>query len=494
MIRQRVHEEPLFYTSEEIARSSACNSRYAQLMAAGIDWQDLAKPFHKAFNSRMGRPTDPAVYLKIFLVSYLENITYDTILANRICDSISIRKFLGYSLSETTPDHSTISHCRAVIAAKCSIEDVLSKVVKMCAAAGLVGDEVCAVDSSLVEAHASLSSLRSIETGKSVAEHLREVAEKNSLNMESETKEKKEKVKVSNEQFRSTTDSDARVAKKPSQPKDMYYKVTHVTERKNGIILAAEAECGDKGEVDAARSVVSRAKKNAARCGIKLTNLCADTGYDSADFDAYIEGLEMVPFINWSSAKTTKPDGFKKESFTYCKENNCYICPNGLLLRYEGFSKSVGLHMYKSSCSDCKNCPDRYKCIDGNGGVRHVSRHPHEESRDANIARCHTDTGRAIMRSRKHIVEPPFGHMKTYGGLQRINCRGKKKANMKVQMAAVAYDLIKLAKCLLNRPFKPSKVLQRVMHRVLDALWAACMVREHPTRLILTSAKVLSVR
>jgi hypothetical protein len=56
--------------------------------------------------------TDPVVYLKMFLVGFLENVIYDTDLAERCADSLAIREFLGYGLSQEPPDHSSISHNR----------------------------------------------------------------------------------------------------------------------------------------------------------------------------------------------------------------------------------------------------------------------------------------------------------------------------------------------------------------------------------------------
>ena len=151
-----------------------------------------------------------------------------------------------------------------------------------------------------------------------------------------------------------------------------------------------------------------------------------------------------MPLTNWQADTTKKAEGFKKGSFIYYEEEDCYICPQGCILRYGSFCRSTGLHLYRSDAGDCACCPERSKCISGEGNVRSVSRHPNEESRERNIARCHTDAGRAILKSRKHIVEPPFGHMKTYGGLGLISSRGKAKANVKVVMAAVAYNLVKL--------------------------------------------------
>jgi transposase len=448
LVRKQVSQEPLFYRPDEIARPSKQN-RYVQLMEAGLDWEKLAKPFEAAFSRGLGRPTDPIVYLKIFLVAYFEDITYDTKLADRIADSIAIRQFLGYNLCESTPDHSSISRNRGMIAGACGIGDVLTKVVKECIALGMVDGDLAAVDGSLVAANASLSSLQSKETGKSVRDHLKEVAEKNKLAAQSG--EKKGKPKVSNEEFASKTDPDARIAQKHSSPRDMCYLVTHVTDSRNGIILAAGCTHPDDGETEAARPVLEQAKENLTKSGLRLKRVGADSGYDDSKFISFVEGLGAEPIINYQQDSVKKPDGFRKESFTYDKERDCYICPRGCLLRYKCPEPARNRRKYVSSASDCLLCPDRNKCLGEGSSTRWVSRLDGEQSREENIARCHTDEGRAALRARKHIVEPPFGHMKTYGGMRLINCRGKKRASVKAVMAAAAYDLIKLVKFIAGK-------------------------------------------
>lgn len=224
----------------------------------------------------------------------------------------------------------------------------------------------------------------------------------------------------------------------------MYYKATHVTDGKNGVILAAGVSHADEGEVEAAIPVVEEAQANLERCGKFLSAVTADAGYGSAEFHAYLEELGATPVTNWRSDSTQKPEGFKKESFLYYREANCYKCPAGSILRYGSFCSSTGLMLYHSDPKVCAHCVNKEKCIDGKRNVRTVSRHPNEESRERNIERCHTDEGRNILRRRKEIVEAPFGHMKTYGGMGLISCRGKGKAHVKVVMAAVAHDLMKL--------------------------------------------------
>ena len=140
------------------------------------DWERLAAPLRAAFCAGWGRPTDPVVYLKIFLVGYFENITYDTDLAERIEDSLAVRHFLGYTLLESTSDHSTSSETRARLAGCCEIAQVLEAAVAECLAQGLVSGEEARVDSTLLPANASLSSLKSLRTGKRVAGNVELVA------------------------------------------------------------------------------------------------------------------------------------------------------------------------------------------------------------------------------------------------------------------------------------------------------------------------------
>ena len=59
---------------------------YSRIDDAVEDWEALAAPNRSAFSQeRNGRPTDPAVFLNIYIVGYLENIADDTALAERSC-------------------------------------------------------------------------------------------------------------------------------------------------------------------------------------------------------------------------------------------------------------------------------------------------------------------------------------------------------------------------------------------------------------------------
>ena len=61
----------------------------------------------------VGRPsTPPGVYFRMIFIGFFEGIDSERGIAWRTADSMALRSFLGYSLSETTPDHSNLSRTR----------------------------------------------------------------------------------------------------------------------------------------------------------------------------------------------------------------------------------------------------------------------------------------------------------------------------------------------------------------------------------------------
>lgn len=465
MIRRKQLAPPLYYAAQELPQPSRA-SFYARLDAAVKDWERLAAPLRAAFCAGWGRPTDPVVYLKIFLVGYFENITYDTDLAERIEDSLAVRHFLGYTLLESTPDHSTISETRARLGACCEIAQVLEAAVAECLAQGLVAGEEACVDSTLLPANASLSSLKSLRTGKRVAEYFQEVRERNQTAPEGTAPER---LKVSNQEFRSATDPQARLAQKRGTRRGLYYRGTHVTDGKKQIILAAEVALADRGEPEAAQQPLRRARAVLEAHGQHLGTVVADAGYDAADFHGFVEqDLQAKPLTNYVPDTTDKPEGFRKASFVYDPQGDGYHCPAGAWLRRQQSREGGRETVYAAAPGVCAECPHRRSCLGHARGRRIIVRHQHEGSRERNLARCHTQEGRAALRRRRHIVEPPFGHAKTYGGLGRLNCRGLGKVQVKIVLAAVAWNLIKLVKAvrpLAARLRKPAVAPAPSRHR-----------------------------
>jgi transposase len=70
----------------------------------------------KYYAPTLGRPSiAPGVYFRCFLAGYFEGIDSERGIAYRVSDSLSLREFLGLSLEEPTPDHSTLSKTRRLL-------------------------------------------------------------------------------------------------------------------------------------------------------------------------------------------------------------------------------------------------------------------------------------------------------------------------------------------------------------------------------------------
>ncbi|MFH1420182.1 MAG: transposase, partial [Planctomycetota bacterium] len=59
----------------------------------------------KFYHQRMGRPSPaPVVHFRLMLIGYFEGIDSERGMAWRVADSLGLRRFLGYSLTDSTPD------------------------------------------------------------------------------------------------------------------------------------------------------------------------------------------------------------------------------------------------------------------------------------------------------------------------------------------------------------------------------------------------------
>ena len=61
----------------------------------------------------IGRPSiDPVVFFKLQLILFFEGLRSERQLMQVVADRLSVRWYLGYDLSESLPDHSSLSRIR----------------------------------------------------------------------------------------------------------------------------------------------------------------------------------------------------------------------------------------------------------------------------------------------------------------------------------------------------------------------------------------------
>ena len=128
-----------------------------------------------------GRPgVDPLVYFKMLMIGFFENISSERGIAERCSDSISVRFFLGYDLTQSTPDHSTLSVIRNRLGEE-TYQSFFLLILSALQEHGLVKGKHVGIDTSVIEANASLKSLINRNTTEAYWEYVRRLASENGV-------------------------------------------------------------------------------------------------------------------------------------------------------------------------------------------------------------------------------------------------------------------------------------------------------------------------
>ncbi len=458
MIRAQEADRTLFVSSEEIAKAPS-RSFYKRLAGVGIDWSELSRPLHGAFNESTGRPADPAVYLKIYLVAFGENCEFDTDLADRISDSMAIREFLGFGLTERPPDHSSISRVRHRVSQVCDLKAVLEETVRLCSEAGLVGGESVAIDTTLIPARVSRDSLVHLDTGMRIKEHVAACLKRNG-----------EEPKVESKDLGSS-DPGARLARKPGFRLGFYYKTTHSVDFKSRVIVSAEGRYADEGDSACAADALRESGKT---LGGRLSRVVCDAGMDDGRFHALAEELGVQALTNLEKPGGSRDSAFGKEMFVFDSALDAYRCPNGQLLRRAGATADGRVH-YRSRASDCSSCVLAEYCLSKKAKTKMVARRQFEASRERVRAALGTRLGRSFLRRRKGVVEGTLGHAKEHGGMRRIPTRGLDAADAKAKLGAAAWNIRQLVGGVGSKVAGREPRMKSFLRAVTDSLrfWVA---------------------
>ena len=247
-----------------------------------------------ASEEKGGRPgIDPAVYFKMLIIGFFENLPSERAIASRCADSLSLRAFLGYPLDQNTPDHSSLSVIRDRLQSE-MFQQAFELILKGLLNHGLLKGKNLGIDSSIIEANASLRALQSRNTKESYWEYVKKLAaeagiDPNDTKAVRQFDKKRKGRKTSNQEWENPHDKDAKVGKTKDGACDMVYKPEHTTDLDTGVIVAAETRLGDEGDTkDLAQRVLNVGDVLARVCNDPLQkkvlrSLTADEGYFSVE-------------------------------------------------------------------------------------------------------------------------------------------------------------------------------------------------------------------
>lgn len=475
---------------------------YRQLDSA-LDLQFLYKATASFYGDEGQQSIDPVVFLKLMMVGYFENLASDRRIITTASLRLDILYFIGYDIDQPLPWHSTLSRTRQLYDEEIFLQ-LFQKVLSLCVQQGMVRGKRQAIDSAFIKANASLDSLLEKEIIDDAAIYIE------SLENESDDKQKKDanekpfnenqtvkastkkwvdkhhawKEKeykdqpgnanttgqsnkidnrddhgdiirpkfLSNHTHYSPTDPDARISVKPGKARQINYFGQLAVDDAHHVITGAMANFADKRDSQCLPAILNQAINNLAQNDITIEQIVADTGYSSGTAITHTEINNISAYIpNHGQYRNSR------EGFIYNKVLDRYECQRGnkAILTFKGIrtdSKGYDKKTYRSSETDCKNCPLRKSCAGEKTKFKKIDDTVDKPYYDRMHERMQTDYAKTMVRIRSKTVEPVLGTLLNFMGMRRVNTRGIKQANKHVLMASLCYNLKKYLKFIRLNP------------------------------------------
>ena len=294
MGRQEERQGELMMAWDELPRSPGhvfYDALQKLLVEAGFDVfvEEICKPY---YGETMGaKSIPPGRYFRMHMIGYFEGIDSERGIEWRCSDSFSLREFLLLEGRDRVPDHSWLSKTRSRLPGEVH-EQVFVWVLKLIAGKGLVKGERIGVDASTMEANAALRNIVRRKDGEGYREMLVRLARQSGVetpaveDLARADKNRKGK-KLSNKEWKSASDEDARIARMKDGTTHLAYKPEHAVDLDTGAVVAAEIHCADEGDTTTISKTLDEAKANLAEVGAEPTEenpaeCIADKGYHTS--------------------------------------------------------------------------------------------------------------------------------------------------------------------------------------------------------------------
>jgi transposase len=346
--------------------------------------------------SGTGRPgIDPAVYLKMMMVGFFEDLPSERAIAARCADSIAIRQFLHYELTEITPDHSSLSIIRQRLEGPI-YDQVFTLVLSALQEHGLLRGKHLGIDSSVMEANASLRGLVHRNTGEAYWDYVQRLAAESGVNPQDSAAvrkfDRKRPKKMSNEEWENPDEPEAKIGPKKDGATDMLYRPEVVADLDTGAIVGAAVLPGNQA--------------------------------DHQEVCTHI--LEAQVTIN--AARDEQPEVLTVETATADKG-------------YFEVTQVVALQQEQIKTVICD--PVSKRRLDKLGATG-------QQAVKAAHRSTQSQYGKDLLSRRGRHLERAFAHILDCGGMRRATVRGRQNLNKRFKLAAAFYNLSQLMRKLFG--------------------------------------------
>ncbi len=417
----------LFITPPEVPQTPS--RRLLQRVDGLIDFEFVRDAVAFRF-AKTGRPSlDPVVMVKMMLIGCLFGIESDRRLVEECADRLSFREFLGYSLSEFLPVHSSFTHWRQRLGSA-FFREVLHEIVRQCVGQGIELSGARTVDATSVKAQADLSGPRiQVPAGEEIDEFVEGYFADEGPVIGGAGKGTKTV---------SRHDPQARLQKKPGELRALRYQASFSADAETGIITDATATPTERAE-----TAVDHVDHDPG----DVDELCADARYDSSDTLAELQKRGVVPYV--PKTKHDKAGQISRDQFTYDEANDRYICPMGKQLEHYRYAAKTRVNYYSAKQAECRDCPLKDRCTKSKR--RQVTRTRNHAAREKTVRK---GWRYRQLSMRRKINEHLNLLAKRDHGMRRARGLGLDSVRIQAALVATAINLKKLVRLIGSGPLQ----------------------------------------
>ena len=250
-----------------------------------LDFGWLREEVAECYCADNGRPgIDPEVAVRLMHAGLLLGIVHDRRLMWEAQVNIAIRWFIGYSLHERLPDHSSLTRIRQRRGER-RFREIFRRTVRACLEAKIATAEVVHIDASLIRADVGWESL--------VERHVSDVVTENRNEEEIEAERKGRQSGKYKKVSR--TDADASMATTARNRRlEPCYKQHTAVDDVRGVVLDVAVTTGEVNEGDTIEAQVDAVQEIADR---EIATVTADAGYAYGKVYGGLERRGIDPLI-----------------------------------------------------------------------------------------------------------------------------------------------------------------------------------------------------
>ncbi len=212
------------------------------------------------------------------------------------------------------------------------------------------------------------------------------------------------------------------------------YNVQSAVDSRHHLIVAHNVT-----NVGSDRSQLARMAKHAKEAlEVETLDVIADRGYYDGNEIRECERAGINASLPKPKTSSNKAKGlFDRAAFKYIENDDEYQCPAGERLIYRFTRTERGKEIRRYWSSACPQCPMKSQCTTGQ--YRRVSRWVHE--RVLERAQARLDQQPDAMRTRRAVVEHPFGTIKSWMGATHFQTKTLPRVSTEMSLHVLSYNM-----------------------------------------------------